>query len=74
MAKTTAQPSLTNDQRFSVEQARALIAREPEEIYASERPGASIDHSAEYAYAWGRMTPFVRDLIAIVDELTGGEK
>lgn len=65
-------PELTGPQRFSVEEARALIARTPAEILADERPGASTDHGADYAYAWGRLGPFVQDLLAIVDELTGG--
>lgn len=72
MADTTAQPTLTNDQRFSVEQARMLIAREPKEIYVAERPGDPADLGVAHAYVLGRLGPYVKDLIAIVDQLTGG--
>ena len=50
-ARKPEKPELTTGQRFSVEQARELIARTPEEIYAGECPGASTDHGTDYAYA-----------------------
>jgi len=73
MAKT-AKATLTNVQRFSVEQARMLIARPSAELYAEECPEMSeqvVCGRAE-AYALGRLTPYVTGLLAIIDELTGG--
>lgn len=67
-------PELTSGQRFSVEQARELIARAPDDIYANEQPSASTSFGMDYAYAWGRITPFVKDMLAIIDELTGGAR
>ena len=63
-------PELTSLQRFSVEEARALISREPEEILAAEHP--DLGPGTAYAYAYGRLRPHVKDLLDIIDELTSG--
>ena len=61
-------PELDALQRYSVEQAREMIARTPEEILAAEHP--DLGPGSAYAYAYGRLRPHVKDLLEIVDELT----
>ena len=61
-------PELTSLQRFSVEQAREMITREPEEILAAEHP--DLGPGSAYAYAYGRLRPHVKDLLDIIGELT----
>lgn len=61
-------PELTSLQRFSVEEARVLIARTPEEILAAEHP--DLGPGTAYAYAYGRLRPHVKDLLDIIAELT----
>ena len=66
-------PELTAVQRFSVEEARVLIASTPQDIYAAAFPGEPEPmHGQDYAYAWGRLKPFVETLLEIVDEQHGG--
>ena len=64
-------PELTALQRYAVEQARELITSTPQDIYAAEFPGDT-DHGQPYAYAWGRLRPYVEDLLDIIADLTGG--
>jgi hypothetical protein len=66
-------PQLSDSQQFAVERVRELITRTPQEIVA-ENPEADRVPGGDYAYAWGRLKPDVQDLLAIVEELTGGAR
>ena len=65
-------PELTALQRYAIEQARELITSTPQDIYAAEFPGGDILYGQPYAYAWGRLRPYVEELLEIIAELTGG--
>ena len=65
-------PELTALQRYAVEQARELITSTPLDIYAAAFPDGDTAHGQPYAYAWGRLRPYVEDLLDIIGDLTGG--
>jgi hypothetical protein len=66
-AASSSKPQLDARQRWQVEQARRVAGATAEEI--AERDSAdAITHAVAFGYAQGT----VRDLLAIVDELTGG--
>ena len=62
-------PQLTYMQQHAVEQVRAMISRTPEEIFAADNPGETVAHGGDYAYAYGRLVPYVEDLLAIIAEV-----
>jgi hypothetical protein len=65
-------PELSERQRVQVERARALEATGAAALSAGYRHVNPDDPGQVYGYAFGAARATVRELLAIVDELTGG--
>ena len=66
-------PQLTDAQRYQVEQARKVASGSAADLAAGSGidPG---DLGLLYSHAYGYAAGTVRDLLAVIDELTGGAR